>query len=64
MGTITKIYNSSSSPSILIECKNHGLTKDEIIYIDNSNSFPVINNTYGKSLKIIDENILEIESNN
>ena len=58
---ITKIYNSSSS--ILIECKNHGLSNNEIIYINDSNSFPRINSTYGKSIKIIDKNIIEIESN-
>jgi hypothetical protein len=61
IGIITKIYNSSSS--ILIECNNHELTDNEIIYIDESNSFPRINNTYGKSLKIIDKNIIEIKSN-
>jgi hypothetical protein len=61
IGIITKIYNSSSS--ILIECKNHGLTNHEIIYINDTNSFPRINSTYGKSIKIIDKNIIEIESN-
>ncbi len=61
VGVITKIYNSSSA--ILIECKNHGLTDNEIIYIDQSNSFPRINNTYGKSVKIIDKNVIEIKSN-
>jgi hypothetical protein len=61
IGIITKIYNSSSS--ILIECKNHGLSNNEIIYINDTNSFPRINNTYGKSIKIIDKNIIEIESN-
>ena len=61
IGIITKIYNSSSS--ILIECKNHGLSNNEIIYINNTNSFPSINSTYGKSIKIIDKNIIEIKSN-
>ena len=60
-GIITKIYGSNNG--VIIECNNHGLTQNEIIYINETNSFPRINNTYGKSVKILDENNIEININ-
>lgn len=61
VGIITKIYNLKDF--IIIECKNHGLKNEEVIYIEESNSFPRINNTYSKSITIIDENKIGIKSN-
>jgi len=60
-GIITKIYNSNNS--LIIECKNHNLKNNDIIYIDESNSYPVINNVFSKSVKIIDKNNIEISNN-
>ena len=61
IGTISKIFNSGNS--IIIECINHGLKENELIYLEETNSFPRINNTFSKSLKIIDKNLIEINLN-
>ena len=60
-GFITKIINSTNN-NIKLEIINHGLNEKDnnIIYIDNSNSFPKIDNIYRKSIKIIDKNNIEI----
>jgi hypothetical protein len=58
-GVITKIIGSGNV--VIVECKDHGLKDDEIIYIEESNSFPKINNTYSKSLKIIDKDTIELD---
>lgn len=58
---ITKITNLNNS--VLIECNNHRLTNGEIIYIEDTNSLPRINNKYAKSVKIIDKNIIELDIN-
>jgi len=58
IGIITKILGSGNV--VIVECKDHGLKNDEIIYIEDSNSFPKINNTYSKSLKIIDKDNIEL----
>ena len=60
-GIITKIFNSGDS--IIIESPNHGLLDNEIIYIDESNSVPIINNTFSKSVKVINENTIELKIN-
>jgi len=60
-GIITNIYNSNNS--IRIECKNHNLQDNEIIYIDESNCYPTINYVFSNSLKIIDKNNIEINNN-
>jgi len=61
VGSITKIFQSGDF--IHVEIINHGLKNGDIINIENSNSFPNINATFSKSLKIIDENIISISSN-
>lgn len=58
---ITKIFNSGNS--IILECKNHGVLDGETIYIEKSNSMPKINNTFAKSVKVVDENTLELNTN-
>jgi hypothetical protein len=60
-GIITNIF--SSGDSVIIECKNHNLKENEIIYIEDSNSYPVINNVFSKSVKIIDKDNIEISKN-
>ena len=60
-GIITNIFNSGDS--VIIECKNHNLKENEIIYIDDSNSYPIINNVFSKSVKIIDKDNIEISKN-
>ena len=55
---ITKIYNTDDG--IMIECPNHNIKKDEIIFIDNTNCFPPINNIFGKSVQIIDKNKIKL----
>jgi len=60
-GIITNIFNSGDS--VIIECKNHNLKENEIIYIEESNSYPVINNVFSKSVKIIDKDNIEISKN-
>ena len=60
-GTITKIFNTGNK--IIIESKNHNISEGDIIYVDNTNSFPRINNIYSKSIKIIDNNTIEIDIN-
>ena len=52
IGNITKIETGENT---IISCNNHGLTKDEFIYIEDSNSKPHINKTYQIS-EIIDNN--------
>ena len=60
VGTIQKIFQSGKF--IHIELPNHNLKDGDIIYIEDSNSFPHINNTYSKSLSIINNDIISIES--
>ena len=60
IGIIEKIYNSGDS--IILDIQNHGLSNDEIIYIEDSNSFPKINNTFHNSIKIVNNNSIEIKS--
>ena len=60
VGNISKIYNSGNS--IIIEIKNHGIVDKDIIYLDDTNSFPRINYTFGKSIKVIDSDKIAIES--
>ena len=55
---ITKIINQNNS--IIIECKDHGLVNNEIIYIEDSNSNPSINNKYSKLVNIIDNNTIQL----
>ena len=59
-GTITNIYNNNEF--IRIECKNHNLNENNIIYINETNSFPIVDNVYFKSIKIINNDIIEIKS--
>jgi peptidyl-tRNA hydrolase len=54
IGKIDKIYSLKNL--IIVEIKNHGLLKDDIICIENSNCFPSINNIYKKNIEIIDKN--------
>ena len=61
VGNITKIFQSGDF--IHIEIDNHGLEEGDIIFIENSNSFPNINATFSKSLKVIDKNLISIASN-
>ena len=60
-GIITKITNSQNN-YIRLQINNHGLNQKDnnIIFIDKSNSFPKINNVYRNSVKIIDNNNIEI----
>jgi predicted alpha-1,2-mannosidase len=60
IGIIEKIYNSGNS--IILEIPNHGLSNDEIIYIEDANSFPKINTTFHNSVKIVSNNNIEIKS--
>ena len=61
VGIITDIYQSGTS--INIDIKNHGLSEGDIILIDESNSFPSINNVYSKSIKIVSNDIIAILTN-
>ena len=58
---ITKIYNDKDS--VIIDAPNHNLSEGNIIYIDDTNSFPKINNLYGNSIQIINENSLKLNIN-
>ena len=58
---ITKITNLNNK--IRLECKNHKLNDKEIIYIENSNCIPKIDNRYSKSVKIIDKDTIELDIN-
>jgi len=60
-GTITKIFNSGNK--IIIESNNHNISEGDIIFIDNTDSFPRINNMYSKSIKIIDNDNIELDIN-
>ena len=58
-GVITSIKNLKDH--IIIECKDHGLNPEEdTIYIQDSNSFPKIDNKYINSIKIISKDKIEI----
>jgi len=61
IGNITKIFNSGES--IIIDIKNHNLNDNDTIYIENSNSFPRINYTFSKSVKIVDNDKISIKTN-
>lgn len=60
-GIITNIFNSGDS--VIIECKNHNLKENEIIYIKESNSYPNLNDVFSKSIRIIDKDNIEISRN-
>jgi len=60
-GMITKIFNTGNK--VIIKSENHNISEGDIIYIDNTNSFPRINNMYSKSIKIIDNNTIELDIN-
>ena len=60
IGVIQKIYNSGDS--IILDIENHGLSNDEIIYVEDSNSFPKINSTFHNSINIVNNNSIEIKS--
>ena len=61
IGNINKIFNSGES--ITINIINHNLNDNDTIYIDKSNSFPHINYTFNKSVKIIDKDNISIKTN-
>ena len=58
VGHITKIYNDKNS--IIVNCKNHNITKNDIIYIDNTNCYPPINNIFSSSIEIINNNTIKL----
>jgi hypothetical protein len=58
IGDITKIEVGEQT---IITCDNHGLEKDDYIYIENSNSIPKINSYYVIT-QIIDKNKITIET--
>jgi hypothetical protein len=60
IGIIQKIYNSGDS--IILDIPNHGLSNDETIYIEESNSFPKINSTFHNSVNIVNNNTIELKS--
>jgi hypothetical protein len=58
-GVITSIKNSKDK--IIIECKDHGLNPEEdTIYVQDSNSFPKIDNKYVNCIRIINKDEIEI----
>jgi hypothetical protein len=61
VGDITRIY--SNQDNVIIDIENHNLKDGQKIYIDNTNSFPNINNVYQKSVKVIDKNSISIKLN-
>jgi hypothetical protein len=60
IGIIQKIYNSGDS--IILDIPDHGLSNDETIYIEESNSFPKINSTFHNSVNIVNNNTIELKS--
>jgi hypothetical protein len=62
IGEITKIANINNA--VLIECKDHKLSNDNFIYIQESNSFPNINGKYLNNIKIINKDTIELVINN
>ena len=61
VGIITNIYQAGTA--INIDIKNHGLADGDIILIEESNSFPSINNVYSKSIKVVNNDVIAILSN-
>ncbi len=63
VGNITKIWSSDDNNKVFIKIDNHGLSNnDNRVFIDGSNSYPNIDNTYQKSIIVIDENTLAIDN--
>lgn len=60
-GVINKIYNTPNS--ITIDCENHGITKDDIIFIGDTNCYPPINSIFSKSIEIIDKDKIKLNVN-
>jgi len=58
IGEITKIYNTDKG--IIIECPNHNIKQNEIIYIDNTDSYPPINSVFNKSVEILNNNSIKL----
>lgn len=58
---ISKIVNLNNK--ILIECKDHNLKEHDKIYIKDSNSVPLIDGIYEKSVLIIDKDNIELDIN-
>jgi hypothetical protein len=61
IGNINNIYKDGNI--IKIECLNHGLNENDVIFIDETNSYPKISNIFSKSVKIIDNNFFTINLN-
>jgi hypothetical protein len=61
IGTINKIYNTQNS--ITIDSENHGINKEDIIFIGNTNCYPPINNIFSKSVEIVDKNTIKLYIN-
>jgi hypothetical protein len=59
VGPITRIYNGEDG-GIIINCNNHNIAKNDIIYIDNTNSFPLINSKFNSSIEIINNNLIKL----
>ncbi len=53
IGNITKIYNTNDG--IIIDCPDHNVKNDEIIYIDNTDCFPPINNIFSESIEVLNK---------
>ncbi len=64
VGDIESITMSKDGQYIYIQISGHGLQKgNNRIYIQNTNCFPSIDNSYHKSIEIIDDNIIGINVN-
>lgn len=65
VGDIEKINMSKDGQYIYIHISGHGLQQGGInrLFIQNTNCFPNIDNTYHKSIEIIDNNIIGINVN-
>ncbi len=60
-GTITKI--SCTKEGIVVEIPNHGLKRDDIIYLGETNCYPPINNIFSKSVEILDNDKIRLKVN-
>ena len=61
IGLIGEITNISSSNPVEVTVENHGLKDGEKIFITGSNSFPSIDGTHHKSVKVVNENVFTID---
>jgi len=61
IGEISKISNSQNG--IDIDCESHGLKDNDTIYIDNTDTFPPLNNVFNKSITIINQNKFRLNIN-